>query len=923
MNKLISIILAAACIPAMAQEPWQMERKVLPQTEIESNRWTVSYDSTGIRKAVDKKDPYAADIIGERNALGRIVLKYKVKDGVWLTVPDDRRTMEADGNSVTYTDHTIGNVLLVTHSINLDGDKLKWDIHIQNNSRFPILIGDLAVEVPWNSHIENDETDEVFQQTFTKHAFVSGDASFFYFTRLGGEAPYPVLLPAKGTPLEYFSNNRGQYLAYIRSGKSGNEETRGTWRQEQTWGHLSPAGEDGSTLDYSFILTAADSYKGIRDILYENGSIDTKVVPGMTLPRGQKGSFYLRTKCAIDSVTAEYPLQTRVSRREGEKEIWDVEFDRLGENKLTVWFDGGRKTYLEFFSSLSPEELIKKRSNFLTEHQQWKDTGKWYDGLYSVYDMVTGQLRGPDNPDYFDERLTYFLASDDPILGKAPFVASKNAVFPDKKEIESLEYHIQHFVWGGLQRTDKETPLEYGVYGTPNWYINRHPDLRATYSEYKLDKTRVWRTYDYPHVIMLWWEMYKIASRYPELCTLADADEYLKRAYKTTLAYFRYPTKQLGEYYETFKWGAYNENIIPELIDELDAKGMAAQADSIRADWEKKVKYFVYDTRYPYRSEYATDRTAFESTFALADYGMKNNMKPDHNLWFDQNKGVWYSHPSVKKEDIGDFMQRQFLANLSCRGVLENQWDILGGDFLNSSDWSVHSYMARMGGWGVLEYGLHYANNPYDAIRLGYSSYLDPFGLVNAGDEASDYGYWHPGKEKDGAMGQAFTSLKFGSAWIGTQEPRGPWRYCGEGDLGMCAVTRTAEAILAEDPDFGWTIYGGRDFRQGKEGFSFIPDDGTRTRIAVVSDKKKYEVKIDRDNWSEETPVKVSADLKSMELTLTNGSGTSHSTSLSVNAPKAKVLCDGKRLSQSKDKYGNLVYSVPVDKATVRIKLSF
>jgi hypothetical protein len=461
----------------------------------------------------------------------------------------------------------------------------------------------------------------------------------------------------------------------------------------------------------------------MRNILYGAGSIDTKVVPGMTVPRGQKAVFALRTRGGIDSLKTEFPDRTalRLKERKGDTVLYEVEFSRLGENLVTVWFDGGRKTYLEFFCSLPPKDLILKRSSFLVNHQQFRDTGRWYDGLYGVYDMASGQLRGPDNPDYFDERLTYFLASDDPILGKAPFVASKNAVWPDRREIESLEYHLEHFVWGGLQRTDREKPYEYGVYGTPNWYINRHQDLRETQTDYKLGTIRTWRTYDYPHVTMLWWEMYKVARDYPELVSYAPADTLLERAYRTASAFFRYPKELLGEYYEPFKWGDYNELIIPDIIDELDSKGWREAAQELREQWERKFHYFVYEDRYPYRSEYAADRTAFESTYALARYGLRNGLDPVATR---------------------DFMERQHYANLACRGVLENQWFLLGSDFFRSSDWSAMSYMARMGGWSVLDYGLRYADTPYDWIRLGYASYLDPFGLVNAGDEESDYGYW-------------------------------------------------------------------------------------------------------------------------------------------------------------------------------------
>ena len=864
---------------------------ILPHQEA----WRVSYDSVGVTGLVSVKDPYEANLI-ERGRLGDVTVTYKVQDGLWQTLSPQKRVFSERDGVLTYTDRGLGDALVMTQTFSAEGTDLHWGIRLENRSKFPIFIGDLAIAVPWKSGAEDPK--EIFERSFTKHAFVSGDASFFYFTRFNGEAPYPMLIPDTGTPLEYYANDRRNYLAYIRSAKSGTRETRGTWRQPHTGETLAP----GESRTYGFTYVAADSYPGMREELYRRGSIDTKIVPGMTVPRGQKAVFALRTQCGIDAVTAEFPSDTRLKRkgRSGDTELWEVEFSRLGENMLTVSFGGGRKTYLEFFCSLSPKELTLKRSSFLTRHQQFRDTGRWYDGLYGVYDMVTGQLRGPDNPDYFDEKLTYFLASDDPILGKAPFVASKNAVWPDAEEIASLEYHLTHFVWGGLQRTDKETPLEYGVYGTPNWYINRHQDLRETQTDYKLGTTRTWRTYDYPHVVMLWWEMYKIARDYPELCHEVDAATCLERAFQTAKAFFRYPKQLLGEYYEPFKWGDYNELLIPDIIDELEAAGRKEDADVLRSDWERKFHYFVYEDRYPYRSEYAADRTAFESTYALARYGMRNGIDPAATR---------------------DFMERQHYANLSCRGVLENQWYLLGSDFFRSSDWSAMSYMARMGGWSVLDYGLRYADDPYDWIRLGYSSYLDPFGLVNAGDAESNYGYWYPGKEKDGAMGQAFTPLKFGSAWIGTQEARGPWRYCGEGDLGMCAITRTAATILADDPTFGWTLYGG-NLEEDATGFRFIPDDGVSRVLYLVSDKVRAGVSINRGHWSGTVPVRVSKDLKNVQLTVAGAKGVTLTFERLAGKGAPSVKAGSRTLRPVRDAYGRYHYTLPDGEAvsvTVRI----
>lgn len=67
--------------------------------------------------------------------------------------------------------------------------------------------------------------------------------------------------------------------------------------------------------------------------------------------------------------------------------------------------------------------------------------------------------------------------SDDPCLGKAPFVATKNLHFPNKAEISAIEYYLEHFVWGGLQRTDKENPHPFGIYGVDNWYVNRNSEI--------------------------------------------------------------------------------------------------------------------------------------------------------------------------------------------------------------------------------------------------------------------------------------------------------------------------------------------------------------------------------------------------------------------------------------------------------------
>ena len=80
---------------------------------------------------------------------------------------------------------------------------------------------------------------------------------------------------------------------------------------------------------------------------------------------------------------------------------------------------------------------------------------------------------------------------------------------------------------------------------------------------------------------------------------------------------------------------------------------------------------------------------------------------------------------------------------------------------------------------------------------------------MSSGTEETNYGYWYPGKENDGAAGSAFPGAL--RSQLGRHPAaRGPWPYSGEIDLGYGAALRTAATIVADDPLFGLIAYGGQ-----------------------------------------------------------------------------------------------------------------
>ncbi|HEY4288460.1 MAG TPA: DUF5695 domain-containing protein [Puia sp.] len=875
MDKRISLLFLLFC-------------SLLLHAQEKNDLFTIQRTGYGLSGLWKTNDVYPTNYIRKGKLFGEVNLRYRRQDGVL----DSLKAGDPDNTTIS-----------LSESFKLEGLGLTWTINLKNNSSSLITIEDVALPLAYNSGGGENPT-EIFEQRVIKHHFISGNNSFLYWERPTGVGPYLVMVPSPGTSLEYFSTytpgeTHGIFQAFIHAAFTGGKEKRGTWRQPLTSLSLKP----GAQKSYQFVFRWADNYQGVRDILVEEGGIDVQVMPGMTIPTDLDAAMALRTKQPIGRIEAEFPAATMIqelnrtrdtgslsrSPQKGDSRLYKIQFTRLGENKLTIEYGNHYKTYLEFFVTEPLETLYKKRAAFIVNRQQHKDPSKWYDGLFSVYDMKHHVLRGPDNADYFDtSRLSYVLTCDDPALCKAPFVAAKNLYYPDQREIDALEYYIRHFVWGKLQRTDAETPYPYGIYGTPNWKVNRDTLLRkANLNDRNRDKMHVWRSYDYPHIMMLYYHMYQVAKNNPGRTHYLDARGYLVRAKETAKAFFKYPYEILP-WYETYKWGCYNELLLVPLMADLEKEGFAEDARFLRGEWEKKVKYFIYDDPYPFRSEYAIDATAFESTEALAKYGVLNTMQPDSNLWFDKNLKRWYSHPQIKKEDARRFMDRQLAANIALRGAIEPAYYYLGSDYRGRSDNFTLTYMSQMGGWSILDYALHFADPaagrsgpaPADYLRLGYAAYLSAFALINSGTAASNYGFWYPGKDNDGASGWAFESQQYTNTWIQKAQGRGPWYYDGETDLGYGGALRTAATIVTEDPIFGWVAYGGHLLTAGEK-FSVIPRDGIRTRLYVRSKGQQLDIELQQDGFAKEEPVVVGPH--GISFVLENRSGLPHETSFVLN----------------------------------------
>jgi len=935
----VRIALAAAAQLLVLISTAQLVAQQCAGTHLENRNFCIVFDdeSAGVMELEQPGDMFSTNyVIGKADHpefavvdsrwFGDVVFRFRAGTGAW------QHASTAHSRSARTTTQSLSGEIqrmefrYPSDARNADGirgfdfsevyelhpDKLIWSLTIQNRSPETLEIGDLGIPLLFNTLYERDQAVN-YQKRVIRHSDIAGDNSFIFWTRTSGAGPYLLMTPARGTHLEFFEPTaagngadssdpvfrprnawEGLYTAYIHAAVDAGEiESQGTWRQPLTSKRLEPQGVARDSVTYTFEFRWARDYNDIRKILYDNGLIDVEVAPGMVVPSDLSILLALHTMQPIHSVQAEFPDKTTIeplTSRTIDTSIYRIRFRRLGENELTVSYGDGQKTMLEYDAVEPLETLIQKRATFLVSHQQVKDPSKWYDGLFSLWDMRSQVLRTPDDTGGLD---AYMVGgSDDPDLSKAPYIAAKNIAFPDDREIASVEYYIQHFVWGKLQRTGDESPFPYGIYGSPGWLANRNSDVGVNSGGN--GQEHLWRTFDYTHLIQLYYEMYRIAKLYPNKVHYLDANGYLDRALQTARAYFRVPYSiRMGAPWGfrgwtdwAYKQGNFHEIFILDLIRSLTSEGRAAEADELRAEWNKKVTYFIYDDPHPFGSEMWFDTTAFESTHAIAKYAMEHPLHADSGLWTDKNSGRTYSHPQVSQSDVTEFMKKEIGANVAARGWLETNYYQLGSDIRQSgSSEYLLSYMTQMGGWSILDDGLYFAqgSDRDDALRLGYASYLAGWALVNSGTAQSNFGAWYPGEGNDGAAGWGFNPAKYGSTWIPGIKmlPRGLWPYDGEIDSGFSGALRSSSTVVVDDPVFGLFAYGGNVVRNGG-GIEITCHDGLRQRLHIMNLAQPLHIELDRDGFSGQRSLKVSDDAKSLEIFLESRYAPEHTTELSI-----------------------------------------
>ncbi|MGH7953332.1 MAG: DUF5695 domain-containing protein, partial [Limisphaerales bacterium] len=363
---------------------------------------------------------------------------------------------------------------------------------------------------------------------------------------------------------------------------------------------------------------------------------------------------------------------------------------------------------------------------------------------------------------------------------------------PQKEEVEKFQQFVDGVLWGGIQYTNgpwkwgvRKSMFYYDTNAFPNYY-----DSKIRYGGWtswsKRDAERIDRAYNYPHVVVAYWAMYRLARNYPGLVTNHPWDWYLDHAFQTTK--FLAGKNADGDYNVGYlNMGLMEGDIFVMLLKDLQREGWTNKAAELEGAMKERADHWDRQA-FPFGSEMAWDSTGQEEVFAWCNY-----------FGFDDKA-------QVTLNSILGYMPT--IPNWGYNGNARRYWDFYYGAAPGGRlERQIHHYGSGINAIPVLtDYREHPTN--FYLLRVGYAGTVAPLSNI----------------DPDGFAAAAFHSAPWLMRWDTYSGDYGP-NFFGH-------AVDTATYII-NHPEFGWLAFGG-NLKVANDSVTVQPLDSFRKRIYVA-----------------------------------------------------------------------------------------
>lgn len=783
------------------------------------------------------------------NQIGDLHLRVRGTDGAWRDFSSAQhrvsvRALPASGTVIARADITAtmgaGFPLTVERTWLRDKGAPVLRFTLINRGTAPVEVGALGMPMVFDNIITDRSLEQAHAQASFVDPYIGSDAGYLQVTRLNGKGPALLVLPDGRTPLEQYrilDDARRKTATPIFTDRTPRQQT---FEGFYDWMVASSAMADkgqpwnpatgftlapGEQRTFGVRLVAAPSIRAIEATLQAERRPVAVGIPGYVVPNDSPADLFVRAAQPVRDIKvtpADALTLTKVAGPQGWNR-WRVTGTGWGRARVAITYADGSVQSVHYYVTKPLAQVAADLGRFSTTKQWFDDASDPFHRAPSIltYDREANKIVTQD------QRVWIAGMSDEGGGGAWVAATIKQLDNPDADEVAKLERMVDETVLPKLQSPDGGVKKSLFYYDPKTFgsYYDKGIDWSTWASWDRKQADDLGRSYNYPHVAIGHWVLYRLARHHTGLVTRHDWRFYLDHAYRTTVAMMRD-----APHYAQF--GQMEGEIFLEILADLKREGLAAQASEVEGLMKARADHWR-TLAFPFGSEMAWDSTGQPEVYAWMRY---------------------FNHPkeaAVTREVILGYDPT--IPHWGYNGNARRYWDFLYGGKVKRIERQIHHYGSALNAVPLFD---AYRRDPADLhlLRVAYGGFMG--GITNI--------------DREGFASAAFHSEPDMMRWDA---------YTGDYGMGYFGHAYAAATYLVKDATFGWLGFGGTVTEAGAA-VEIVPHDGARSRLFVAPAGQWITLAagtIAKARWVPAT--------RRIELTLDPATKTTPVAQLSVEAP--------------------------------------